>query len=319
MRNRLEIGGYIEFEKNNMPMLHETALALNNGSNCLVYIIRAKKIRRIQIPYFLCDSIERICRAENVEVVYYHINEKFFPENISLEEDEWLYIVNFYGQLTQEYIESLKEKHVRVIVDQAQAYFQMPVQGVDTLYTCRKYFGVTDGAFLYTDTYLDRELETDVSYNRMNFLLGRFEKTASEFYGEYVANNQLLAKEPLKYMSRLTLNLLHGLDYERIRQQRTVNYTYLNENLKGYNKLVLNEVDGAFMYPFYHENATVIRQKMQQKKIYIPILWPNVLKTIGKSELEYSYAKNILPLPCDHRYGVNEMKYIVDEIKKCIN
>ena len=27
-------------------------------------------------------------------------------------------------------------------------------------------------------------------------------------------------------------------------------------------------------------------------------------------------AENILPLPCDHRYGIEEMNYIVNIIKK---
>lgn len=29
----------------------------------------------------------------------------------------------------------------------------MPVENVDTLYICRKFFGVADGAFLYTDSF----------------------------------------------------------------------------------------------------------------------------------------------------------------------
>lgn len=62
----------------------------------------------------------------------------------------------------------------------------MPVEGVDTIYTCRKYFGVSDGAFLYTDTKPQRNLPQDESYDRMHFLMGRYERSASEFYNEYV-------------------------------------------------------------------------------------------------------------------------------------
>lgn len=43
-----EIGGYIEFEKNEGPMLHEEALALNNARNALAYLIRAKGIGFLQ-------------------------------------------------------------------------------------------------------------------------------------------------------------------------------------------------------------------------------------------------------------------------------
>lgn len=314
-----EIGGYIEFEHYNRSMLHSDAIALNSGRNSLAYLIRARQIKKIKLPYFLCDSVRNICGKENVQVTYYKINSLFQPEKVFLEDDEWLYTVNFYGQLSQEYIRELKEKYIRVIVDNAQAYFQMPVEGVDTLYTCRKYFGVSDGAFLYTNASIDEELETDMSYDRMNFLLGRFEKTASEFYGEYATNNRLFAVEPLKYMSKLTLNLLKGIDYEVVKEQRTNNFAYLHDKLRHENKLELTLPEGAFMYPFYHENAVEIRKKLQQEKIYIPTLWPNVLEDVVESGLEYSYAKNILPIPCDQRYSIEDMQYLVEEIEKCIN
>lgn len=74
----------------------------------------------------------------------------------------------------------------------------MPVDGLDTLYTCRKYFGVADGAFLYSDMRLSKEIPQDESFERMHFLLGRYERSANEFYGEYVANNKLFATEPAK-------------------------------------------------------------------------------------------------------------------------
>lgn len=55
------------------------------------------------------------------------------------------------------------------IIDNAQVYFDVPLEGVDTLYTCRKFLGVSDGAFLYTDTLLSKELPLDKSYDRMFF------------------------------------------------------------------------------------------------------------------------------------------------------
>ena len=112
-------------------------------------------------------------------------------------------MVNYYGQISNVYISDLKTRHNRLIVDNSQAYFQRPVDGVDTIYTCRKFFGVPDGALMYTDTTLARSLVQDKSFNRMNFLLGRFERNASEFYNEYKANNEKFFDEPIKKMSRI--------------------------------------------------------------------------------------------------------------------
>ena len=311
-----EYGGYIEFENYHGNMLHKGAISLNCGRNALAYLCEAKKIKKLYLPYFLCSSVPNLCNKIGVEYGCYHINEKFEPVfNQTLGEDEWLYIVNFYGQLDNDYLVDWKRKCGRVIVDNAQSYFQMPVEGMDTLYTCRKYFGVADGAFLYTDTELSWEISQDESFERMHFLLGRFERSANEFYSEYVANNKLFATEPVKQMSRLTENLLRGIDYASVAKRRQENFEYLNTELRNMNELNLKSVYGAFMYPLLLQNGAVVRKELQKEKIYIPTLWPNVLEECPKNSMEYHYAANILPIPVDQRYGIEDMKYLVEVIK----
>lgn len=313
-----EIGGYIELDRYSLPMLHDGAVALNCGRNSLAYLIKAKKIKKIKLPYFMCDSVFEVCRKYGEEISFYHINGNFLPENIELADGEWLYLMNYYGQLDAKYILELKSKYGRVIVDNAQAYFDMPLPNVDTLYTCRKFFGVADGAFLYTDATLDEELPTDESFERMHFLLGRFERTASEFYSENVANNHLFADEPIKKMSKLTDNLLHAIDYEFVKNRRTENFKLYHEKLGKINQLNLKKVEGAFAYPLLVENGAEIRKKLQQKKIYIPILWPNVLNETDKNSLEYKFAENILPLPVDQRYGKEDIDFVIKDILECL-
>ncbi len=313
-----EIGGYFELDKYSMPMLHQGAIALNCGRNTLAYLIEAKGIEKIKVPKFLCDTVREVCEKEKISISFYSITRDFLPEELTLEADEWLYLVNFYGQLDNDTIRGYVEKYERVIVDHAQAYFQMPLENVDTLYTCRKFFGVADGGILYTDTKLDREISQDESFDRMGFVLGRFERSASEFYAEAASNNDFFADEPIKLMSKLTENLLHGIDYEAVKQKRTRNFEILHEAFGKINPLKLTVPQGAFMYPLYLEKGGEIRRKLQAKKIFIPTLWPDVFEHCDESELEYDYAKNILPIPVDQRYDQEDMKYIMEEIEKCM-
>ncbi len=309
-----EYGGYIELDKYNLPMLHDKAIALNCGRNCLAYLIRAKRIKKILIPYFLCDSVQKVCEKENVQIRYYHIDKSFEPISLDLDEDEWLYLVNFYNQLSVNKIQDYKLKYERVIVDNAQAYFNVPTQNTDTLYTCRKFFGVADGAFLYTDSILNLDIETDESFNRMRFLLGRFERTASEFYLDYADNNVFFETEPIKKMSKLTDNLLHALDYKEIAEKRTENFKTYHNAFANINELELTIPYGAFMYPLYIRNGAEIRKALQKKKIYIPTLWSDVFDVCNKTDLEYDMAENILPLPVDQRYGKEDIDYITNTI-----
>lgn len=312
-----EYGGYIEFESYHGNMLHEGAVALNCGRNALAYLCEAKKIMKLYLPYFLCASVPNLCKKIGVEFEFYHINQQFEPIfQQELCDGEWLYIVNFYGQLDRDNLRIWQKKYKRVILDNAQNYYQMPVEGVDTIYTCRKYFGVADGAFLYTDVQLRAELSIDESFARMHFLLGRYERSANEFYGEYTANNKLFAVEPIKHMSRLTENLLRGIDYEVVAKKRQGNFDFLHSEFCNINQLRLKSVYGAFMYPLLVQNGSVLRKALQKEKIYIPTLWPNVLEECAPDSLEYHYAANILPIPVDQRYGIEDMQYLTEVIKR---
>lgn len=300
-------------------MLHEEALALNCGRGALEYLCKAKKIKKLYLPYFLCSSVSNLCEKIGVSYSGYHINKNFepiFQQNLG--DNEWLYIVNFYGQLDNIYLSKLKQKYDRIIVDNAQSYYQLPANNVDTLYTCRKYFGVSDGAFLYTNKEIDEDLLMDESFERMRYLLGRYERSANEFYEDYRVNNKFFATEPVKHMSRLTENLLHGIDYDAVAKRRQENFDFLNEVFKNINELKLKSSYGAFMYPLLIQNGAAVRKELQKNKIYIPLLWPNVVENGTSNTMEYHYAADILPLPIDQRYTLEDMKYIVSEVKKCI-
>ena len=312
-----EIGGYIEFENYFGTVWHEGAEALNCGRNCLAYLIEAEGINKIRLPYFLCSSVKNLCSKYGVETGYYHIGKDLRPiTDGDLAPDEWLYIVNYYGQLSNDEISALKQRYCRIIVDNSQSYFQRPVSGADTLYTCRKFFGVPDGAFVYTNKKLSRDLPGDESFERIHYILGRYERTAGEFYKESSDNNHFFADEPIKQMSKLTYDLLRSYDYDRIISRRTENFMLLHERLSSINKLDITVPEGAFMYPLYIENGAEIRKMLQQIKIFVPTLWGDVFDSCDENSLEYDYAKNILPLPIDQRYDAEDMRYILEKLKE---
>jgi len=314
-----EIGGYLELDTYHLPMLHEGAVALNCGRNALAYLLRTRCIKKLWIPKFICDSVIGVCEREQVPYTFYSIGMDFLPrQEIVLGEDEWLYFVNYYSQFDNDLLYKYFKKHKRIIVDNAQSYFQDPLDGVDTIYTCRKYFGVADGAFLFTNAISDEHLPIDESFKRMRFLLGRYERTASEFYEEYAANNDYFVNEKIKRMSKLTLNLLHGIDYPQVKRIREENYSFLHRTFRDINQLRLVDYPGTFMYPLLLEKGAEIRKILQQNNIYIPLLWPDVFRLCKAEEIEYKMASHILPLPVDQRYNIEDMKYMISVIFQCL-
>ena len=314
-----EIGGYIELDTYRLPMLHDDGIKLNSGRGCLWYLLKARNIKKIVIPLYGCDSVRDACIRVGVEFRYFEIDSDFLPKPINLEDDEWLYVINYYGQLTEKQLKNICECYKRVIIDNAQAYFDKPLKNIDTLYTCRKFFGVADGGILYTDKLLTEPIPIDESWKRMDFLLGRFERTASEFYRKYVQNNDIFMDEGTKQMSKLTDNLLHGIDYDFVCKRRKENFSFLHEELSKINRLSISVPDGAFAYPLWMKNGAELRNKLIQKKIYVPCLWPNVKDDALKDSLEYDFADNILPLPVDQRYDLSDMEYLREQVLKCID
>src|SRR5665648_130993 len=311
-----EIGGYFGLEQLIKKELYSNLISLNTARNALLYLIKAKKINKIFIPYYLCNSVSDVLISNKIDFEYYNIDAMFNPIfEKELKENEYLYIVNYFGQINNKKISSLKHKHRRIIIDNTQAFFQTPIKGIDTIYSCRKFFGVPDGAYLSTKSRISEELSTDVSKDRMTHILGRFEGLASDYYKSFQENDKTFSGLPLMNMSKLTKNILGAIDYGEIAKTRNENYSFLERDLLKMNRLKLIGGEGAFAYPFYIKNGIDIRKKLAEQKIYIPTLWPNVLGENKATSIEYDYAANILPLPCDQRYELEDMEKIIKEVR----
>ena len=315
--NMKEIGGYFGFEQLPSNEYYSELLALNSGRNALLYLLEAKGISKLYLPFYLCSAVFDLCKGY-VDYDFYHIDESFMPIlEKELGQSEYLYIVNYFGQLSTESIDALKQKYRNVILDNSQSFFSRPINDIDTIYTCRKYFGVPDGAYLATESGISRSLECDVSGNRMKHVVGRFESNAYEYYPDYQEAELTFDHMPLRLMSGLTHNILGAIDYVSVERIRSNNYDYLDQKLGCLNMIKVNSCLGPFAYPFYCENGMYVKRELAKLKIYIPTLWPNV---ISKGDtIEKRYAENILPLPCDQRYTEEDMDYLLNCLLRFTN
>lgn len=311
-----EIGGYFQLDQFVNKQYYKDLIELNTGRNALIYLVKSKAIEKIYLPYFLCECVADILNKYSIKYEYYQIDRKLYPIlDRQMKTNEYLYVVNYYGQLSDDSILKLKERYCNIIVDNTHSFFQKPILGIDTLYSCRKYFGVPDGAYLSTDTILKEELEYDKSIHRMSHILGRFEEKASDYYEEFHKNDKPFIELPLMKMSHLTNNILGAIDYEYVIKSRNRNFRYLHNKLNDTNGLNIKLPKVPFSYPYYIKNGIQIRKKLAELKIYIPTLWPNVLRDNNENTIEYDFAANILPLPCDQRYNEDDMEIIVKELK----
>lgn len=308
------IGGYFELELPCNQEIHSKAIALNSGRFCLEYLLRCRKYKKVYVPYFTCDTaVEPIIKL-GIPYEFYRIDKEYrIVGDITLAEDEALLYTNYWG-LQNKYCEKLAAKYGKqLILDYTQAFFSKPIAGIDTFYSCRKYFGVPDGGYLYTDAIADFEVEQDESYLRMDSLIKRIDLSPEAGYEDFHRVSSLFHDMPIRQMSKLTKRLMQSIDYERVAQQRIDNYNTLRAALGGRE---LNYGEVPMIFPYESAKGQELRKHLILNKVFVAKYWPNVDEWTEEETVERWMANHVLPLPIDQRYDIEDMNRIIEIINK---
>jgi hypothetical protein len=310
------IGGYFELELPQGKEYHSQAIALNTGRNVLEYILRVRGYKRVYLPYYSCEVLLEPFKKLGVDYRFYHINMSLeLDQPVTLKDGEAILYINYFG-LKQDYVSTLAATYGKqLIVDNTQAFYANPIDGIDTFYSCRKFFGVPDGAYLYCDQDLDADLEEDHSWERMTHLLKRIDVSAEAAYADFREQSVKLKNNPIRKMSSMTHRIMSSIDYSGVAERRRQNYQQLDKALGNKNgmSLTLFAGDVPMIYPFLTTNKQ-LRERLIDNKIYVARYWPNVLNWCDKKDIDYQLSTQLLPLPIDQRYGEEDMKRVIELI-----
>lgn len=314
------IGGYFQLELNkNNTFPHPNLIHLNSARNCLEYILENRMYKKIYIPYFTCDVLLEPITKLDIEYDFYDVDNFLEPifDYEKIQEDEAFLVTNYFGIKTK-FIENLSKKSKNLIVDNAQAFYAMPIYGMDTFYSPRKFVGIADGGLLATNLISNKSFDIDVSYHRMSHLLKRIDLSAEDAYSDFIVNDKTLENQEIKLMSNITKAILSNLDYNSILRIRRENYMYLEDNLKLMNLLNidLDKEDVPMIYPFRVKKSKLLREKLISEKIYCATYWPNVLEWCDFNVNSYHLTEEIIALPIDQRYSIEDMQKIIHYVER---
>jgi hypothetical protein len=313
------IGGYFELELHSREHhYHDTPYRLKNGRAALYAILEFAKPTLVYVPYYTCDSMLEPFTAADIPFSFYEINARLEPKDLPrLKAGEYFLYVNYFGVKNEAVSELSKRYKDKLIIDATQAFFLMGKGAYWLFNSCRKFFGVPDGAYLYTPASVD--LPVVVAKNEQyitDHLLKRFQGQTQEGYA-YFQKNEALMDCDIVGMSALSEQLLSGVDYGYATEKRLENYQILGEAFKS-----VNLHDDAFSnlgvpmcYPLLLDRK-VDKNKLIAGNIFIPAFWNEVLvrETQG-FEFEKQFTQRLLPLPIDHRYTTEDMTYLVKALK----
>ena len=312
------IGGYFEladYEEGLFP--HNDGILLNTGRNALEYILRSiGNVARIYLPYYTCEVVLEPIRKLQIPYSFYHINTYFeIVDDICPKEGEYIIVNNYYG-IKDAYITELAGKYGHhLIVDCAQAFFAKPIAGIKCFYSTRKYVGVADGGVAYLGDEHDgcvQVSETDCSENHNSHLLKRRQFGAEAGFSDYQENEMKLDNQPIRWMSDTTKDILNHINYDKVVAKRRENFYFLHKALSEKNILVLPDIDSyvcPMVYPFMVRTDIDLRRVLIENKVFVARYWPNIQPSLNFGT-EYDMATGILPLPCDQRYGKDEIERI---------
>lgn len=312
------IGGYFGLELHKGPYrYHDTPLTFKTGRASLHFILKLLKPDLVYVPFYTCGRILESFQLSGIRYLFYAVDENLEPFSLPyLNSNEFFVYIN-YLDLKRPYIEKLSERYGnRLIVDCTQAFF-MKGNGRSWYFnSCRKFFGVPDGSYLYAPADQPQEPVRELNENyQINHLVKRFNGHAEDGYPDYL-DNELQSDGALVGMSRLTSDLLSWIDYEMVEEMRLSNYHRLHNAFWSFHLLRETAIgDGVpMMYPLLPRVAAD-RSILATKKLYLPAFWQDVVERKGRGyEWERSLSSRLLPLPVDHRYNTADMFHIIHEL-----
>lgn len=313
------MGGYIELQLHAGKEHYPNLIRLNTGRNALEYILKQRGYEKIYVPFFTCDVLFEPIRKLGLLHQFYSVDEHLDPIiNFEIETYACFLYTNYFG-IKQNTVIDLSKRINNLIIDNSQAFFSEPLPGIDTFYSCRKFFGVPDGAYLQISKKSHRKLPVDVSFNRFSHLIKSIDLGIEAGYADYKANNHALCNNDVMAMSQVTRRLLSGIDYAECMRIRKRNFNFLHKHLKDKNLLKFDFPDNEspMVYPFLADNRQ-LKLHLIQKKIYVATYWPNVFEWTTTGMYENYLARCLVALPIDHRYSLSDMFFMLTTLKQFI-
>lgn len=309
------IGGYFELELSVGGAYHNEALKLNTGRHALQLLLKNITCSKIYLPYYTCEAVIDSLVKLNIQFSFYHVNLDLEPEfDFSLVKDDECFLYTNYFGLKDDFVSYLGQKCARLIIDNSQSFYSMPLFNVPTFYTARKFFGVPDGAYLYSDIPVEEydKLPAGKSFDRFNFLVKRIDLSAEEGYPDFQLAENIINDLPIEKMSKLTNQMLSSISYESVAEKRCRNFSHLSKALDKQNEYNVNWNGRQIpmVYPFLTHQSH-LKSKLIENKVYTACYWPNVLNSVSKTSVEFFITSNFIFLPIDQRYSTEDMNYII--------
>jgi hypothetical protein len=276
--------------------------------------------KTIHVPFLICDTALKPFIEKKIEVQFWPLNEKLeFQKKPVVGAHDLILYVNYFG-MKNLYCQKLVRtfKH-RVIIDNTQALFSPPLSGCQSVYSARKFVGVSDGAFLAATFTIEEQTYPRQKGPKPAYLFKGKNNQPDLQYESYTQNEKSIPSE-VNQISKRSEAALQKMNFQEIGQIRIRNFRTLKEILRL--KTIECNLSDKDTVPFalpVSMATSADRSRLYANRIFIPVFWPEVLSRParrGMFDLEKKIVKNLWALPVDHRMDNKDCQLLASEIQQ---
>lgn len=303
--------------------------------------------KKVLLPAYTCDTVIAPFRQLGWDCSYFavdkllRINKSSFIEEVNKHKPNLVVVHPYYGMdfLDEEIalIRYAKKKGSDIIIDLTQCIYSKQYLDFVDFYvgSYRKWYPIPDGGFLFSTKKNEGKFSLELEDENIVFASTQFAAMVlRQMYFESkdeqlktISRNLIKAadyysEERIKphVMSNISKNILAEVDDDFNRQRRLMNYQYLFNNISRTDNIsfVCNDLSlvksAPLYFPVYVKDRGLLQKKFIESKIYAPVLWPVEDEQVLINEDIEEIYDTILVIPIDQRYGIDDMKKIVNII-----
>jgi hypothetical protein len=309
-------------------------LLLSTGRSAFTLLTRTLRPATVWLPSYLCGVVMGAFPAELTRVRFYAVDERLRIADtgwlVEIQTGDMVVFIDYFGfNQWSEYGAEARKRGAWIVEDACQALLNERFCDYShyVIFSPRKFVGVPDGGILLAQgqpSLPERNFPTPparwwieaftASQLRAEFDRHGGERRWFELFRKTGAEGPL---EPYRMSELSQLILENAIDFAEVGRRRRENFRLLARALPELAMFAeLPDEVVPLGFPIQLATRDRVRQALFAEQIYPPTHWPLngfIPETFAAS---HALSRHILTLPCDQRYGEDDMERMVSVVKR---
>lgn len=309
--------------------------------------------RTAYVPVYTCETVLAPFLKAGYELLFYDVTRDMTPvfDERALDRISVVNLCGYYGfcNYDRDFIRKCSQRGIIIVEDTTHSIFSS--DGIDpccdyVVGSLRKWIGVAAGGFAIKrkGTFTLPVMAPDAAHLSMRDLSMRGkQRLLSHLDGQTPSDDQTVPDvqaalqnlndtfwEAEMMLRRIfdsygsdqeSESIMRRYDFNRLKEQRRRNYSYLLEHMPRHPQLIpvfpaLPPETVPSHFTVYAKNRDMVQEYLASRGIKTTSYWPQgpMVDTTGHEDAAYIYS-HVLSLPCDQRYGAEDMEYICRQIE----